>query len=411
MSRLLAASFVIARRDFAATVLSKAFIFFLIGPLLPLLISGVFAGIGASAGQREARPVIAVIASEAQFATLLTARGQLVEALGDGGMPQLARFEPQGPVADQQKRLLASQEPAVLAVLAWTGKGPTLTGAVSRGDPYVGRIKLLLDQAVDQPDGRLPPIHVVETGGSSGKLATGRSATAHAGQFLLFFLTLLLAGMLLSQVIEEKSNKIIEVIAAAIPIEAMFLGKLFAMLAASVLGILVWTSLGTLILSFGTQQGLATLPVPAVGWPAFMALTVLYFATNYLLLGALFLGVGAQADTPRDVQIISMPVTVLQVLIFALGTATVGNYDGTLGIAAAVLPFSSPLVMIARAAELPQIWPHLLAVGWQLVWVALLLRFGARFFRSRVLKSGPAKGWRRKTPEAQESASRAAVSS
>ena len=63
---------------------------------------------------------------------------------------------------------------------------------------------------------------------------------------LLFFLTLLLAGMVLSQLIEEKSNKIIEVIAAAMPIDAMFVGKLFAMLAASVLGLVVWIGAGAL---------------------------------------------------------------------------------------------------------------------------------------------------------------------
>ena len=68
--------------------------------------------------------------------------------------------------------------------------------------------------------------------------------TGQIGQMLLFFLTLLLVGMLLSQLIEEKSNKIIEVIAAAVPIDAMFLGKLFAMLAASVIGIIVWTAAG-----------------------------------------------------------------------------------------------------------------------------------------------------------------------
>ena len=52
--------------------------------------------------------------------------------------------------------------------------------------------------------------------------------------------------MVLSQLIEEKSNKIIEVIAAAVPIDAMFLGKLFAMLAASLVGIVVWISAGAL---------------------------------------------------------------------------------------------------------------------------------------------------------------------
>ena len=47
MRRLLQSAFVIGRRDFAATVLSKAFIFFLIGPLFPLLLGGLFGSIGA----------------------------------------------------------------------------------------------------------------------------------------------------------------------------------------------------------------------------------------------------------------------------------------------------------------------------------------------------------------------------
>ena len=47
MMRFLRSAFVIARRDFAATVLSKAFIFFLLAPLFPLLMGGVFGGIGA----------------------------------------------------------------------------------------------------------------------------------------------------------------------------------------------------------------------------------------------------------------------------------------------------------------------------------------------------------------------------
>ena len=53
MTRLLRGAFVIARRDFAATVLSKTFLFFLLGPLFPLLFGGVFGG---SARGRERRP-------------------------------------------------------------------------------------------------------------------------------------------------------------------------------------------------------------------------------------------------------------------------------------------------------------------------------------------------------------------
>jgi ABC-2 type transport system permease protein len=53
------------------------------------------------------------------------------------------------------------------------------------------------------------------------------------------------------------------------------------------------------------------------------------------------------------------------------------------------------MVMLARAAEDPAWWPHLAALAWQALWVALILKLGARMFRKTVLKSGPrAKRWR-----------------
>src|SRR4029079_291328 len=210
---------------------------------------------------------------------------------------------------------------------------------------------------------------------------------------LLFFLTILLSGMLLSQLIEEKSNKIIEVIAAAVPIDALFVGKLFAMLAASVVGIVVWVSAGALLIQLVKQGGVSTLPPPALGWPAFLFLGVVYFAMNYLLLGAAFLTIGAQASTVCEVQTISRPVTFGQVLIFGFASTAIGNPDSGSALAAAIFPLSSPMVMLARAAEQPDWWPHLLAIAWQALWVALILHFGARLFRKTVLKSGPRPRW------------------
>jgi ABC-2 type transport system permease protein len=138
-----------------------------------------------------------------------------------------------------------------------------------------------------------------------------------------------------------------------------------------------------------------TLPPPAVGWPAFLTLAILYFGMNYLLLGAAFLTIGAQASTVREVQTMSMPVTFAQVLIFGFAATVIGAPDSTEGLAAAIFPLSSPMAMIARAAELPELWPHLVAILWQVVWVALILRIGSRMFRKTVLKSGPrAKRWR-----------------
>ena len=130
------------------------------------------------------------------------------------------------------------------------------------------------------------------------------------------------------------------------------------------------------------------LPQPAVGWPLFVLLVLIYYAANYLLLGALFLGIGSQASSVREVQTLSMPVTVAQILIFLFASFAVGPFNSLVAILAAVFPFSSPLAMIARAAQTPELWTHALAIGWQALWVWLTLKLAAGLFRRNVMKSG-----------------------
>ena len=393
MIRLLKGAFVIARRDFTATVLSKAFIFFLLGPLFPLLLGGVFGGIGAQVATRTEQPVIAVVSSDADFAKLSDARDRLAGVVQGPGIVRLIHEPPGRDLAAEQKRLLASHDPPVRAVLSGSLDNPHLTGAMA-GDPgTLGQLKLILADA-RSPHERVPvPLAVTNVSSSSGSLAKDRADTALYGQMLLFFLTILLSGMVLSQLIEEKSNKIIEVIAAAMPIDAMFLGKLFAMLAASVTGIVVWIGAGALFIQLVKQGGVQTLPPPAVGWPGFLAFAIVYFAMNYLLLGAVFLTIGAQATTAREVQTMSMPVTFAQVLIFGFATTVISAPNSAEAIGAAIFPLSSPMAMLARAAEQPGWWPHLAAILWQALWVALILRIGAQLFRKTVLKSGPRRPW------------------
>ena len=123
-------------------------------------------------------------------------------------------------------------------------------------------------------------------------------------------------------------------------------------------GIIVWISAGALLIQLINTGGLRNLPTPAVGWPAFLALGVVYFAMNYLLLGSIFLTIGAQASTVREVQTLSMPATFAQVIVFGFAATAVGQPNSTEALIAAVFPLSSPLVMLARAAQQPELWPH-----------------------------------------------------
>ena len=120
MMRFFRSAFVIARRDFSATVLSKAFIFFLLAPLFPLLMGGVFGGIGARVASRAEQPVIAVIGPRAEFDRLQAARKQVGQAVPEGNLLKLVHFDPQRDTAAQERKLLASGRATALSACRLT---------------------------------------------------------------------------------------------------------------------------------------------------------------------------------------------------------------------------------------------------------------------------------------------------
>ena len=391
------AAFVIGRRDFTATVFSKTFLLFLLGPLFPVIMGVTFGGIGARIDSNREAPVVAVIAPPPDFERLLAARDHLEPLAGEQPFVTLRSVPAAGDVIRQRDALLHDTKLKLVGVLDGGLADPHFTGAVAADGRVVRQISMFVAEArrapAAAPAPAAPPIAITLAKSSSESLDSARQLVARGGQTILFILTILLAGMLLSQLIEEKSNKVIEILAAAVPIDAIFLGKLFAMLAMSLVGIAVWTAAGATAIAIWSDGGLAGLPPPALGWPTFLALILVYFAMSYLLIGGVFLGIGGQASTVREVQTLSMPVTMSQVVIFGLASLAVGKPDSREALAAAIFPLSSPFAMIARAAEVDALWPHLLAVAWQALWVALILKVAAAMFRRSVLKSGPARRW------------------
>ena len=394
MMSLIRSAYVVGRRDFTATVFTKTFLFFLFTPLLFIGISVLFGNLTEKVARQDMRANVAVIANEAEFGPLAAARDRVENAFRDGELVELVRVEPDYVLDAQVKDLLAARDKRVLAVLTGGFTRPTLTGAVSQTGSIRSQITLIVNEARQQsalagagvrlPSSEIGFVGVEESGGS---LARMRSVTARIGQLMLFILTVLLATMLLSNLVEEKTNKVLEVLAAAVPVNAIFLGKLFSMLAVSVVGIALWGSAALLGFALFPVAGQG-IPAPAVGWPLFIILVMIYYTTNYLLLGALFLGIGSQASSIREVQTMSMPVTIGQMLVFLFASVAVGPFNSLIGIAAAVFPFSSPLAMIARAAQTPELWPHLLAIAWQVLWVWLTVQMAASLFRRNAMKSG-----------------------
>lgn len=393
----LQAAWVIARRDFGAVLFSRAFLFFLIGPLFPVLVGGLAGSIGKSTSQQAVSIEVGIAMSTEDNAAMLKAAQALRAQMGRA-LPHLTEIEAaKGNSAFSAREYLAARRGNYAAIVTGTPDRPQIVGTQAQVDRWTGPIELVAATALSASPASFPSAGNEIVASSASSERKTRIHTAQAAQMVLFLLTIMLGGMVLSNLAEEKGNKIIEILAAALPMDAVFMGKLFAMLGVSFVGIAVWGTLGWGFWAVAedaivtvTQTNYRELPGPAVGWPIFALLGIMYFSMAYLLLGSLFLTIGGMASSVREVQTMSMPVTMMQLMVFFIAMATVADTGSGLELFAVVFPLSSPFAMLARAAIEETLWVHGVAIAWQAVAVLALVKGGSMLFRKRVMKSGGA---------------------
>ncbi|MGL3821990.1 ABC transporter permease [Sphingopyxis sp. R3-92] len=411
MTPFLRSMFVIARRDLIAIVATPTFLLFLLAPLFMLAV-GALGGVGASQladSARGAGRIVAVLdASDVEAARAADARLRAVF----GRPPVTLEMRIAGATAPDPIAIAREKGSDTYAVLS----GPLATPRIVEREPgsSAGRYLALLASDIlrTRTSGAAPPVAPrFENLASGGTSIAAQQSMGFAAVFAIFLLTLLLAGQTVGSLAEEKGNKVIEILAAAVPLESVFLGKLIGMLGVAILFIAFW---GGIAIAGGfvaaTQIDPATLAAagaaskpaialtaaPATGWAFFLGVGLCYFILAFLLLGAVFLGVGAQAATVREIQMLSLPITIFQVGMFSLSAAAAGAPGSNLARFAQIFPFSSPFAMAARAATDEARTVHLLAIGWQAIWVAIAIFLSVRLFRAGVLNSGAGwKFWRR----------------
>lgn len=388
------ATWVIARRDVTTIVFSKSFLLFLLAPLFALLIAGTASAILMGSDQRLANPRILVAMDEADSGRVKSASRIVKEKAGLA----LPEFIYDSRESDPRQKL-KDKELNLMAVLTGDLEYPVLVGSRKQVDAITGRMSVVLAEARrdDAEVGSFPeikPDYVKASG--EGAAATGidhtRGAfiTSKAAQFALYLLTSTLAIMVLTNLIEEKGNKIIEILATAIPMEALFLGKLLGMLCVSAVALTIWSTF-SIVLGAGVTATLEAAGMsiePVIGWLPFLGLFAVYYVMSYLIFGSIYLTTGGMSPTPREAQIYTLPISIVQLLSFLGGAyaASAGGLATWVGIA---FPLTSPYVLLGYAAEKGGSWIHLVGVAWQLAMVFLAIRFGAQIFQSRVIDQRP----------------------
>ncbi|CAM3801885.1 ABC transporter permease [Nocardioides zeicaulis] len=197
--------------------------------------------------------------------------------------------------------------------------------------------------------------------------------------FLFYFAALVFGMQLASSVIEEKQSRIVEIIAAAIPLRHLLAGKVLGNTALALIQVLLYAVVGLVGLSFTSYKSY----VPDLSGPA--AWFIAFFVAGFVALACLWAVAGSLASRTEDLQATSTPLTMLMLVMFFGGL----SLDGRAQVVASYVPPVSAVVMPKRIlAGGVAWWEPLLALGLLAAFAALTVWAGERLYRRALLQTG-----------------------
>ena len=194
------------------------------------------------------------------------------------------------------------------------------------------------------------------------------------GALLIYFFIFLYGIQVMRSVLEEKTNRIVEIIISSVKPFQLMMGKIIGVAMVGLTQFLLWVCLvmliGTFVNSAIMPENIANPdmmgalaeqgPSQAKSMESFMnainsinlgymiGIFIFYFLGGYLLYSSLFAAVGAAVDNEADTQQFIFPITIPLVFAFIVAQSVLKNPDTSLAFWMSIIPFTSPVIMIAR---------------------------------------------------------------
>ena len=345
--------------------------------------------------------------------------GPLAEALGDRAEVTVS----DAPLDTLRARVLAGELDGVLVLpdgLVDLGAGAEVRylsrGGLDAGDGVRGAVREVVRRSRAGAAGASPAALAAYESDVALRLVTvsedGDEADAAIGRFLianvlslLMYLAILVFGMMVMRgVIEEKANRIVEVIASSVRPFELMMGKVLGIGAVGLSQLVAWGALtfglslaaGPLLVAFvpeaagdGGEAPFGPEAIGAIVDPGLLVAFVLFFLGGYLLYSSLFAAVGSAVDQESDAQSLQT-VVILPIMIPLLFLSFVANDpDGGLGVFLSLFPLSSPILMVVRMAvtDVP-VWQVVLALALLAVAFVGMIALAARVYRVGILMYG-----------------------
>jgi ABC-2 type transport system permease protein len=212
---------------------------------------------------------------------------------------------------------------------------------------------------------------------------------------LLVFMSIMTTSQfLMSGMVDEKENRMMELFVTSARPSEMLLGKLLGLGALGLAQILVWGVVG---LAYATTQGtnvgqlLANFQIT----PDFLLMLIAYFVLGYLLFGAVFAGIGASVNAEQEGRQMAGILSLLGILPFMLAATYLTDPNGPVPRILSLFPFTAPVGMILRVSwsTVPS-GEILLSLGILALSVLITIWVAARVFRLGMLNYGKRLGIR-----------------
>lgn len=210
---------------------------------------------------------------------------------------------------------------------------------------------------------------------------------------MLWSLILTGASILLNSVMEEKANRVLEVLLSSASATELLAGKILGVALVTLTVLLVWGGFGAAALSFAAQQGGDFAPalsgaLAGLARDGLWLWLVGYFVGGYLMYAAVFAAIGSFCETPREAQTLIGPI--MMVLIIPVFVLQFAMRDPDLAIVKTLswVPFFTPFLMSARAPSGPPLYEMTGTLAVMVAFTVLIVWLAAKAFRAGALSTG-----------------------
>lgn len=233
-----------------------------------------------------------------------------------------------------------------------------------------------------------------------------------AGYFIMMFV-IIYGNMVMRSVIEEKTNRIIEIIISSVKPFRLMMGKIIGTSLAGILQFIIWALLGTVLIFVlstmlnvemgGTAGAVQAAPAAASDSGAALLLIellklpllsivisfIVFFIGGFFLYSSLYAAIGAAVDSETDSQQFLLPIILPLMLAVYVGFFTVINDPhGTVATVFSMIPLTSPIVMLMRIPFGVPLWQVILSVSLLFATFLLVVWFAAKIYRVGILMYG-----------------------